>query len=683
MTPNFSAPLSTYFTLSNKKLALFEKAGVQTLGELLLHLPLRYEDRSHLTPIADLKHDAYALVHAEVVDSRVSFGRRKMLHVTVEDNSGARLYLRYFHFFASQPKQFVAGRWGLFYAKAQAGAYGMEFHHPEIQWLNGAQLPELSEHLLAVYSTVSGLSQKDWRKLVAQALALVKPLAVKDVLVVRGYLSFYQALEQLHRPQYSLDEAQLTKARERLIVEELCAHQLSIALARAYRSRLQAPKIRIDAQALQRFEQSLTFELTQAQRRVFAEITQDLTRSQPMMRLIQGDVGSGKTIVALLAALAVIYAGYQAVLMVPTELLAEQHAQNIQRLLQGQSIQVAVLVSKMPAAKKRATLQAVTSGEVQLIIGTHAVFQAQVQYHNLALIMIDEQHRFGVHQRLALQDKSVAEQAVHQLVLTATPIPRTLAMSVYGELDVSVIDELPAGRKPIHTSVISASRREALIERVGENCRQGRQAYWVCPLIEESEVLECENAQAIAQMLQACLPDIKVGLVHGRLAQQERYAVMQAFIKNEIALLVATTVIEVGVDVANASLMIIENAERFGLAQLHQLRGRVGRGAQQSYCVLMYQAPLGEVARQRLEVMRESNDGFVIAQEDLNIRGGGELLGTRQTGAKLFKVADLERDAMLLPKIAQYTQEWLMENQAFVEILLARWTAGKMRYLQS
>ena len=437
-----------------------------------------------------------------------------------------------------------------------------------------------------------------------------------------------------------------------------------------------------DAPLLRDFRAALPYTLTRAQERVCAEIAADLAQATPMMRLVQGDVGSGKTIVALAACLQAIAAGSQAVLMVPTELLAEQHAANIRRLLAGLPVTLTTLTSKMAGAEKRAALAAIADGSAQLIIGTHAVFQEHVAYARLALVVIDEQHRFGVHQRLQLQEKT-ADYAAHQLVLTATPIPRTLAMSLYGELDLSIIDTLPAGRRPIQTNVVTNQKRDTVIERVGANCRSGRQAYWVCPLIEESDALECENAAATAEQLQTLLPDIRVALIHGKMANDERQAAMAAFVTGEAQLLVATTVIEVGVDVANATLMIIENAERFGLAQLHQLRGRVGRGSEQSYCLLMYQPPLGDTAQRRLRIMRETTDGFRIAEEDLAIRGAGELLGTRQTGEAMFRVAKLPLDADLLGETERLTRDFRAHHPDWCQTLLDRWTASRERYLSA
>ena len=472
-------------------------------------------------------------------------------------------------------------------------------------------------------------------------------------------------------------------ARRRLIIEELVAHQLSIQNARQRLREQRATALPAEPPLLQQFRAALPYTLTAAQQRVCAEIAADLAQTTPMLRLVQGDVGSGKTVVALSACLQAIAAGQQAVFMVPTELLAEQHAANIRHLLGNLPVRVETLTSKMPAADKRASLQAIADGSADLIIGTHAVFQEQVRYARLALVVIDEQHRFGVHQRLQLQDKTAPGASVHQLVLTATPIPRTLAMSHYGELDCSIIDALPAGRQPIQTSVVSNQKRDAVIARVGENCRAGRQAYWVCPLIEESDTLECENAEATAAQLQMMLPDIRVALLHGRMNNDQRQATMSAFVAGEAQLLVATTVIEVGVDVANATLMIIENAERFGLAQLHQLRGRVGRGSAQSYCLLMYQPPLGETAQRRLRIMRETTDGFRIAEEDLAIRGAGELLGTRQTGEASFRVARLPRDGDLLAETERLTRTLRAEHPDYCDVLLARWTASREKYLNA
>ena len=611
-------PLSAISSHGDKTAELLARCGVETLRDLLTHLPLRYEDRSHITPIAALRDGATVQIHGEVLHADLIQRRKRMLHVTLRDAAGDYCKLVYFNFYPSQQKAFAPGRRGLFYGKAVWTMQGYQIHHPEVQWLADGETPHLSAQLHPVYPTVKGLGQTRWHDLIRQRL------------------------------------------REQ-----------------------RATALPAEPPLLREFRAALPYTLTAAQSRVCAEIAADLAQATPMLRLVQGDVGSGKTVVALSACLQAIAAGQQAVFMVPTELLAEQHAANIRRLLGALPVRVAVLTSKMPAADKRACLQAIADGSADLIIGTHAVFQEQVRYARLALVVIDEQHRFGVHQRLQLQDKTAPGVSVHQLVLTATPIPRTLAMSHYGELDCSIIDALPAGRQPIQTSVVSNQKRDAVIARVGENCRAGRQAYWVCPLIEESDTLECENAEATAAQLQMMLPDIRVALLHGRMNNEQRQATMSAFVAGEAQLLVATTVIEVGVDVANATLMIIENAERFGLAQLHQLRGRVGRGSAQSYCLLMYQPPLGETAQRRLRIMRETTDGFRIAEEDLAIRGAGELLGTRQTGEASFRVARLPRDGDLLAETERLTRTLRATHPDYCDVLLARWTASREKYLNA
>ena len=679
--------LPAALNISEKTAELFARAGITTLRELILHLPLRYEDRSHLTPIAALRDGATVQICGEVVHADLIQRQKRILTVTVCDEAGDLCKLLYFNYYPSQQKAFVPGRRGLYYGKACWTPRGYQIHHPEITWLEAGQIPQLAEHLYPVYPTVKGLGQARWQGAIKKALDLILPtLPEADPLTAAGYLPLPTALTALHRPpEHSNPDALLDRshpARRRLILEELIAHQLAIQNARARVRSQRALALSADAPLLHDFRAALPYTLTRAQERVCAEIAADLAQATPMMRLVQGDVGSGKTIVALAACLQAIAAGSQAVLMVPTELLAEQHAANLRRLLAHLPVNITTLTSKMAAAEKRAALASIADGSAQLIIGTHAVFQEHVAYARLALVVIDEQHRFGVHQRLQLQEKT-ADYATHQLVLTATPIPRTLAMSLYGELDLSIIDTLPAGRRPIQTNVVANHKRDTVIARVGANCRDGRQAYWVCPLIEESDALECENAAATAEQLQTLLPDIRVALIHGKMANDERQAAMAAFVAGEAQLLVATTVIEVGVDVANATLMIIENAERFGLAQLHQLRGRVGRGSEQSYCLLMYQPPLGDTAQRRLRIMRETTDGFRIAEEDLAIRGAGELLGTRQTGEAMFRVAKLPLDADLLGETERLTRAFRAHHPDWCQTLLDRWTAARERYLNA
>ncbi|MDO4642722.1 MAG: ATP-dependent DNA helicase RecG [Cardiobacteriaceae bacterium] len=680
--------LPTALGISDKASESFARAGINTLRDLLFHLPLRYEDRSHITPIAALRDGTTVQILGEVIHADVIQRRKRMLSITLRDDAGDLCKLIYFNYYPSQQKTFAPGKRGIFYGKAVWSMQGYQIHHPEVRWLQANETPHLPSQLYAIYPTVKGLNQNRWQMLIKQALQLVLPeLPKEDPLTVAGYCALPLALQTLHQPdEHTVADTLLEPqhpARRRLIIEELCAHQLTIQHARQRLRQQSALVLPAQPALLTTFTNTLPYTLTPAQQRVCAEIAADLARNVPMMRLVQGDVGSGKTIVALMACLQAVAAGAQAVFMVPTELLAEQHANNIRRLLQDLPINIVSLSSKMATADKRASLQAIADGSANIIVGTHAVFQEQVQYAHLALVVIDEQHRFGVHQRLQLQEKTAPGTAVHQLVLTATPIPRTLAMSLYGELDLSVIDALPAGRQPIQTSVIANDKRDSVIARVGAICREGRQAYWVCPLIEESDTLECENAEATAAQLQLQLPDIRVALLHGRMNSEQRQSTMNAFIAGEAQLLVATTVIEVGVDVANASLMIIENAERFGLAQLHQLRGRVGRGSTQSYCLLMYQAPLGEIAKRRLRIMRETNDGFRIAEKDLAIRGAGELLGTRQTGEALFRIAKLPRDTDWLYETEKLTQTFRTQTPDFCDTLLQRWTYQRECYLNA
>lgn len=665
------------------------KLAIFSIQDILFHLPLRYEDRTRLYPIADLMPLIHATVQGEVQSSEVQFGKRRSWLVTLRDHSGS-ITLRFFHFSAAQKNAVEKGSQLRCFGEVKRGPRGLEMLHPEYRLMQeGASDNPAAETLTPVYPTTEGLKQATWRNLTDAALGYLDRYAPDEYLpaaLLRQPWSLAAALRYIHRPPpdaaLTLLEAGKHPAQQRLILEELIAQQLSMYKLRSQGQQQHAVALPPPEPLLAQFLAQLPFSPTGAQQRVVQDIQHDLAKPLPMLRLVQGDVGSGKTLVAALAALTVIGNGYQVALMAPTELLAEQHAVNFQRWFDPLGIQLAWLGGKTKGKARQSTLDAMQSGAAQMIIGTHALFQQQVAFSKLALVIIDEQHRFGVHQRLALREKGgIVNHYPHQLVMTATPIPRTLAMTAYADLDTSVIDELPPGRTPVTTVAIPDSRRDEVISRVRQVVtEQQRQAYWVCTLIEESEALQCQAAEDSAVLLQQALPELKIGLVHGRLKSTEKQQIMQDFSSGALDLLVATTVIEVGVDVPNASLMIIENPERLGLAQLHQLRGRVGRGSAVSHCVLLYHAPLSRTAQSRLGVLRESNDGFVIAQRDLEIRGPGELLGTRQTGLMQFKIADLSRDSELLPQARQIAATlWQQHRPASLQ-LIKRWLANKEIY---
>ncbi|MEC5320652.1 ATP-dependent DNA helicase RecG [Brenneria populi subsp. brevivirga] len=681
-------PLSVLAGVGASQAARLARIGLETVQDLLFHLPLRYEDRTRLYPIGDLLPGMYATVEGEILRNDITFGRRRMLTCQISDGSGM-LTMRFFNFNAAMKNSLAPGQRVTAYGEIKRGKIGAEIIHPEYRLQGDEARIELQPSLTPVYPTTEGLRQATLRKLTDQALALLDANPIDELLpeeLSRSLIGLPEALHTLHRPPPDVQLGELEQgkhpAQQRLIMEELLAHNLSMLDVRAGAQRYRALPLPVDDALKRRLLATLPFSPTQAQARVVDEIETDLAKSIPMMRLVQGDVGSGKTLVAALAALRAIAHGKQVALMAPTELLAEQHAHNFRQWFEPLGIEVGWLAGKQKGKARQAQQDAIAGGQVSMVVGTHAIFQQQVKFNGLALVIIDEQHRFGVHQRLALWEKG-EEQGFHphQLIMTATPIPRTLAMTAYADLDISVIDELPPGRTPVTTVAIADARRSEVIQRVNNACRQeGRQAYWVCTLIEESDLLEAQAAEATCQELKAALPDIRVGLVHGRMKPQEKQAVMQAFKQGELQLLVATTVIEVGVDVPNASLMIIENPERLGLAQLHQLRGRVGRGAVASHCVLLYKTPLSKTAQKRLQVLRDSNDGFVIAQRDLEIRGPGELLGTRQTGNAEFKVADLLRDRALIPQVQRVARHLHQRYPQHARALIERWLPERVRY---
>lgn len=665
------------------------KIGLHSLQDLLFHLPLRYEDRTRVTTIRDCLPGIFTNVIGEITHNQIVQGRRRMLVVTVNDGTG-NLNLRFFNFSAAQKNNLAVGTEIRCYGEIARGTRGPEIIHPEYKALNqDTELTAVEETLTPVYPTTDGLRQITLRNLTEQALVRLTRGDVEELLpggFINEPYSLKEALAFIHRPSPDTSVFQLEEGKHpaqlRLIKEELLAHNLSMLKLRQSVDKHAALSLDVDTKLEDKFLASLPFSPTNAQARVVSEIRQDLLKQHPMMRLVQGDVGSGKTLVAALAAITAIGQGYQVALMAPTEILAEQHAINFQQWFEPLAIQVGWLAGKTKAKARRHALEHIANGNMQMIVGTHALFQDDVVFNRLALIIIDEQHRFGVHQRLSLREKGAFEgKYPHQLIMTATPIPRTLAMTAYADLDTSIIDELPPGRTPIKTVALPDTRRDEVIERIRQSClSDNRQAYWVCTLIEESEVLQCQAAEDTAVYLQANLPELKVGLVHGRMKAQEKQAVMDEFKQGDLHLLVATTVIEVGVDVPNSSLMVIENPERLGLAQLHQLRGRVGRGSVASHCVLMYKTPLSKTATKRLAVLRESNDGFVIAQKDLEIRGPGELLGTKQTGLADLKIADLVRDADLIPEVQQHAYLLWKKHPQQALALIARWMGSREHY---
>ena len=683
-----SLPVSALKGVGPKLKEKLARLGLHTVQDVLFHLPLRYQDRTRLRPIGSLRPGMEAAAEGEIELADVVYRGRRSLVCRVSDGTG-HLHLRFFYFNAAQQANLARGRRLRLFGEARFGPAGLEMVHPEYEFTDGSAPAKAEETLTPVYPSTTGVHQLSLRKIAAQALEKyldkiqewLPPAVLEELRLPR----LAEAVSLVHRPPPHTPVELLAQARhpavQRLAFEELLAHHLSLKRLRTRVQTESAPAVAGDGELMQRLLAHLPFRLTGAQQRVLDEILRDLRQSHPMQRLVQGDVGSGKTIVAACAAVSVIESGLQVAVMAPTELLADQHLRNFHGWLEPLGVSAVGLSGKLNGRARQNALEQIGSGQAGIIVGTQALFQEGVEFADLGLIIVDEQHRFGVHQRLALREKGrMGLRRPHQLIMTATPIPRTLAQSLYADLDVSVIDELPPGRKPVETVALPAARRADVVSRIHDACTAGRQAYWVCPLIEESETLELETATDTAQALREALPALKIALVHGRMKPPEKEKIMSAFKRGEIHLLVATTVMEVGVDVPNASLMIIENAERLGLSQLHQLRGRVGRGATESHCVLLYQPPLSEAARARLAALRETNDGFEIARRDLEMRGPGEMLGTRQAGMPQFHIADLLRDRALLPRVQQVAELLLREYPECVDPIVRRWLGGAETY---
>ncbi|MBP9722099.1 MAG: ATP-dependent DNA helicase RecG [Gammaproteobacteria bacterium] len=657
--------------------------NIHTILDLLLHLPYKYQDRTRITNIADLKINNHAVLEGEVVDLKVIFTktRKRNLIVFLQDQSGI-IELRFFHFNNSQIQQFTTKPRLRCFGEVKYGQQALCMMHPEYQITNNNSINNIAENLTPVYPSIDGLTQKRWVQLINLALDYLQDKKYLDYLpteIIKKYnlMNFMEAVKLIHRPppDLSIDllDNKYHPAQQRLIFDELLANQLAMQMLRQQQKKYTAPSLS-NTDYCQQLLAILPFELTRAQTRVVQEISTDLIAEHPMYRLVQGDVGSGKTIVAALAMLQAVGSEKQVVLMAPTEILAQQHYHNLKKYFSKLNLNSELLIAKLPASIKTRIKAELAENTLKIIIGTHALLQEGVRFSNLGLVIVDEQHRFGVEQRLALWEKGINQgQAPHQLTMTATPIPRTLAMTIYSDLDYSVIDELPPGRKAIATIVLSNKKKQQVIDRIKIICEQGRQVYWVCTLIEESEALSCQAAEECYKMLLELLPDLKIGLIHGGMKNDVKKQVMDNFKKNELNILVATTVIEVGVDVPNASLIIIENPERLGLSQLHQLRGRVGRGDQESFCLLLYQAPLSETAKARLHILRICQDGFELSEHDLKLRGSGEILGKRQAGVWQLKIADLIKDKDKLKQIKEANNLINLKYNYLVEPMVSLW----------
>ncbi|WP_074383588.1 ATP-dependent DNA helicase RecG [Acinetobacter pseudolwoffii] len=669
--------------VGNAAAALLEKLNIFNTDDLLFHLPRDYEDRSTIIPMNQLSVGRSYLLEGIVKGVDFPPGKRKSMAVLLDDDCG-KVTLRFYHIYKGITDRCKLGHRLRIFGEVRVGARGLEMYHPELQVIT-EDTPLPQTQLTAIYPATEGLTQPKIRDYIQQALAQYSD-HLPELLPAKfsnGY-ALKQALEYIHHPPVNANMLQLAQgshpAQQRLIFEELVAHQISLLTRRAFIQQVEAPSFAPSKTYAKQLLASLAFEMTGAQKRVSKEIAQDLKANKPMLRLVQGDVGAGKTLVAGVAACHALEESWQVALMAPTEILAEQHYLNFKRWFEPLGLNIAWLSGKQKGKARAAAEQVIRDGSAHLVIGTHALFQENVEFAKLGLVIIDEQHRFGVDQRLALRNKGLDGMSPHQLVMTATPIPRTLAMSAYGDLDTSVIDELPPGRTPIQTVTIPLDRREQVLQRIATNCAEGKQAYWVCTLVEQSETLDAQAAEATFAEIRERFPALNIGLVHGKMKADEKQAVMQQFKNNELQLLIATTVIEVGVDVPNASIMVIENAERLGLSQLHQLRGRVGRGAKASFCALLYKHPLSQNGQERLRIMRETNDGFMIAEKDLELRGPGELLGTKQTGDMNFRVAKLERDDHLLNQAHYVAQQMLKDYPDQAEALLQRWLPEAPRY---
>ncbi len=666
---------------------------ITSIRDLLFHLPTRYQDRTRRTAIGSLIPRTEVVIEGSVEVVQVLFGRRRSLVVRLSDGTGA-VILRFFHFNRSQQIRFAKDRRFRCYGEVRRGAQSLEMVHPECQIIDPDSPLPLADRLTPIYPSTEGLHQARLRKIIDQCVPLLDkntenaipdfiPQRIRDQLALP---SLEYALSYIHRPPADAPVEELLDGthatQQRLAFEELLAHQLSLKQLRNQTQAHAAPLLTLPTTLRERFRGCLGFEMTNAQERVVTEIDEDLAQPVPMLRLLQGDVGSGKTAVAAAVSLNALASGYQVAMMAPTELLADQHRRNFESWFEELGFDVLMLTGRLAHKQRKLILARIADGRPCLVVGTHALFQDQVDYPKLGFVIVDEQHRFGVHQRLALWGKgALGESRPHQLIMTATPIPRTLAMTAYADLDVSVLDELPPNRTPARTVVIPDARRDEIIERIAHACANERQAYWVCPLIDESDLLSAQAATDTLTLLSDALPHLRIDLVHGRMSEKEKSAVMQAFSTHELDLLVATTVIEVGVDVPNASLMVIENAERLGLSQLHQLRGRVGRGATTADCLLLYKTPLSDTAKHRLKVIRETNDGFVIAERDLQLRGAGEVLGTKQTGASEYRIADIARDHEMLPLVQRTADELLSSEPAIVDRIIERWLTDRIEYV--